>query len=106
MPRWSIRADVLIKKRDKRDARLRIQPYIAINAESGNPVRVPWKTLELVQAYGVEQREHEFEAAATVAKFTFKGTTEPSAAPVDPKRCSARLSLSVQMLEAAKGRTR
>jgi len=101
--RWAIRADVLVKKRD---ARLSIRPYIAINAESGNPARVPWHTLELVQASGVELREHEFEAAAAVTKFTFKGTTEPSAVLVDPKRCSARLSLSVRTLAAEKGKTR
>lgn len=92
--RWNIKADVLIKKLE---TPLRIEPYVAMNVESGRPLRVRWEKLELVQPpSGVKHRDTSFVSDGSVTKFTFKGITEASDVPVDPSRCTARIALVLE----------
>ena len=88
---WVIKADVVVKKRDKE---IWVTPKVALNVEAGKALPVDWETLELVGSpAGVSRKGSSFQTNGQVGRFTFKGTTSPSALPVDPRRCSARLGL-------------
>jgi RNA polymerase primary sigma factor len=91
---WEIRADVLVKKQLTKS--LTIEPYLALNVESGRPLPVRWAKLELVPAVGVKQRLSVFIAGKNASRFTFKGITEPSDVPVDAARCTARIALKLE----------
>jgi RNA polymerase primary sigma factor len=91
--RWIIKADVLLKRKDEP---LTIQPYVALNVETGRPVRLEWESLELFPTPGVEFRDGRFFAGGKVTRFTFKGTTKASGTPVAPSRCTARVALSME----------
>lgn len=92
--RWEIKADVLLRKQLTKS--LTIEPYVAMNVESGRPLHVRWAKLELVPANGVKQRRGAFVAGANASRFTFKGVTEPSDVPVDAARCTARIALKLE----------
>ena len=93
--RWNVKADVLIKLRDKP---LEIEPYVAMNVESGRPLRVSWQKLELIPHENVRQTadQKRFVADGRATRFTFKGITEPADVPVDPSRCTARIALILE----------
>jgi hypothetical protein len=90
--RWSIKADVFIKRREKPSA-LVIEPYVALNAETGRPLRVQWDSLDLVPTDGVRKDGNRFITDGTCSRFTFKGETDPKDVPVDASHCTARLAL-------------
>jgi transcriptional regulator with XRE-family HTH domain len=90
--RWTVRADVMVKARN---TELRITPQLAINAESGRPLPLAWENLELLRAPGVRQDGESFVTDGSVSRFTFQGVSKAAGLPVDPRRCSARIGLTV-----------
>jgi RNA polymerase primary sigma factor len=91
---WEIKADVLLKKQLSKS--LTIEPYLAMNVESGRPLHVGWAKLELVPAAGVKQLQGAFVASKNASRFTFKGVSEPADVPVDAARCTARIALKLE----------
>lgn len=94
---WEIKADVLLSK-SRPDRLLKVEPYLALNAETGRPVAIPWATLEVLPpAQGISSTGYGFVVAKAVSRFTFKAITHTQDLPVDPARCTARVALKLEV---------
>lgn len=97
--RWEIRADVLINK-SRPNSPLKVEPYLALNVETGRPVGIPWASVELgAAATGIELKDDVFIAQQTASRFSFKAVTETHDIPVDLSRCTARVALKLEVIK-------
>jgi len=97
--RWEIKADVLVNS-NRPDRPLKIEPYLALNVETGRPVSIAWATIEACPpAAGVLSKGSGFIVTKAVSRFSFRAITDPHNLPIDPSRCTARVALKLEVIK-------
>lgn len=95
---WRVRGDVVLRgDRVPEGQLLRIRPRLAFDAETGNPLVVPWTTLGLHKGEVVLDAGA-FKATKKTKRFTFEGTSEGGIPGLDPARCVARVSVTYDLV--------
>jgi hypothetical protein len=99
---WRVEAQVHVNDRAKAWV---ITPLLSFDVESGSPIRMDWKSLELVDG-GATQEGQGFVTGPKTKRFTFRGSSDPSSYPVKPERCRARLDLRFEQAATSEGGSR